>query len=431
MSQLAVWGGSPVRAKSFPAWPVFDRAEEDALREVLHSGKWWRYAYSDTEEAGGAGSKVAEFQRSFAHFQGAKYGIACANGTAALEVSLKALGVGPGDEVIVPAYTFVATATAVLMVNAVPIFADIDYDTFTLEPASVARAITSRTRAVIPVHFAGQAADMDAILQIAKLHQLRVIEDAAHGHGGAWKDRGLGSIGDAGTFSFQASKNMTSGEGGMIITSSEDCAALCESYTSLGRKPQAPWYEHHRLGWNYRMTEFQGAILLQQLKRLEQQNARRRENAAYLNERLAQIPGIVTLRVPGYATRHSYHLYMFCLNEQELGLSQALFLSALGKEGIPCSGGYGHPLYKNPMFLNREFYGNGGPLTCGQNNDKVDYAAFEALCPNAERASREAVWLEHRLLLAEKEDMDDIVRAVSKVYEHRHELARDTVPLGR
>jgi dTDP-4-amino-4,6-dideoxygalactose transaminase len=428
MNRLAIFGGAPARNKPFPSWPVFDEREEAALLEVLRSGKWWRYAYSDAPgQAGSPRSKVSEFQEAFARHQGAKYGVACANGTAALEVSLKALGVGPGDEVIVPAYTFVATATAVLMVNAIPIFADIDFETFAIQPASVERAISRRTKAVIPVHFAGQAADMGAVLDIAKRHNLIVIEDAAHGHGGAWKDKGLGSIGHAGTFSFQASKNMTSGEGGMILTSDEKCATLCESYTSLGREPGAPWYEHYRLGWNYRLTEFQAGILLEQLKRLEVQNSKRRENASYLTGQLSRIPGIRTLRVPDYATRSSRHLYMFCLDEREFGASRASFLAALDKEGVPCSGGYAHPLYRNPMFLNRDFYAHDCPLTCGHYDGDVDYAKFEALCPNAERACREAVWFEHRLLLGEREDMDDIARAISKIYECRKEFAGNAV----
>ena len=432
MNHLAIFGGTPIRNKPFPAWPVFDQTEEDALLDVLRSGKWWRYAYSETaDQVGSRKSKVAEFQEAFARHQGAKYGIACANGTAALEVSLKALGVGPGDEVIVPAYTFVATATSVLMVNAVPIFADIDSDTFNLHPAAVERAVTSRTKAIIPVHFAGQAADMGVLLPIAQQHKLCVIEDAAHAHGGTWKGRGLGSIGDAGTFSFQASKNMTSGEGGLIITSDERCATLCESYTSLGRKSQAPWYEHYRLGWNYRMTEFQGAILLQQLKRLEAQNSRRRENAANLTRQLAHIPGIRTLRVPDYATRNSYHLYMFCLDDREFGVSRVNFLVALEKEGVPCSAGYAHPVYQNPMFLHRNFHAHGCPPDGRHDAGGVDYAAFEALCPNAERACREAVWLEHRLLLGEREDMDDIARAISKIYECRSEFAADSPPSSK
>jgi dTDP-4-amino-4,6-dideoxygalactose transaminase len=399
--------------------------------EVLRSGRWWRYAYSeDHDPVGSTKSRVAEFQETFAHFQGAKYGIACANGTAALEVSLKAIGVGPGDEVIVPAYTFVATATAVLMVNAIPIFADINYDTFNLDPASAERAVTGRTKAIIPVHFAGQAADMGAILDLARRRKLLVIEDTAHGHGGTWKGKGLGSIGHAGTFSFQASKNMTAGEGGLIITNDEGSATLCESYTSLGRKPETPWYEHHRLGWNYRMTEFQGGILLQQLKRLEKQNSKRRENAANLSAQLSRIPGIQTIRVPDYATRHSYHLYVFRLNEREFGVSRANFLAALAKEGVPCSGGYAYPVYKNPMFLNPDFYVHNCPLTCGHYDGKVDYAAFEVLCPDAERVCSEAVWLEHRLLLAERADMGDIARAISKIYECRSEFARNSLLEG-
>jgi dTDP-4-amino-4,6-dideoxygalactose transaminase len=283
---------------------------------------------------------------------------------------------------------------------------------------------------MIPVHFAGQAADMEAILRIAKVHKLLVVEDAAHAHGATWKGRGLGSIGDAGTFSFQASKNMTAGEGGLIITNREDCAALSESYTSLGRKSQAPWYEHYRLGWNYRMTEFQGAILLQQLKRLEGQNSRRRENAAYLTEQLSRVPGLHTLGAPDYATRSSCHLYMFCLNEVDFGVSRADFLAALEKEGIPCSGGYAHPVYQNPMFRNRHFYSHDCPLSCGHYGKSLDYSSFEGLCPNAERACREAVWFEHRLLLGEREDMDDIVRAIEKIRECRLELQSSAVKSG-
>jgi len=422
MSSLAIFGGTPERSKPFPSWPVFDDSEEKALLEVLRSGNWWRYSHGQAveataPEAGQPSSKVAEFQAAFAHFQGAKYGIACANGSAALEVALKALGVGPGDEVIVPPYTFIATATAPLAVNAVPIFADIDYDTFNLAPERVEEAVTPRTKAIIPVHFAGQAADMEAFLDIAQRHNLVVLEDAAHAHGAAWKGRGLGSIGQAGTFSFQASKNLTAGEGGLIITNNRDLAELCESYIWGGRKIGRPWYEHHRLGWNYRMTEFQGAILSQQLKRLAGQNARREENASDLDARLSTLPGIRPLRVQPFATGHSHHLYIFRFDEAEFGVSRADFLAALQAEGIPCLAGYAHPLYKNPMFLRQDFYPRGCPVTCGHYGRAIDYASFEALCPNAERACREAVWLEHRLLLAGREDMDNIVRAIEKIHE--------------
>jgi dTDP-4-amino-4,6-dideoxygalactose transaminase len=427
MSRLGFFGGQPVRSEPFPAWPVFDAHEEEALLEVLRSGKWWRYSYGEgvelTEpEAGKPRSRVAEFQEAFARLQGARYGVACANGTGAIEVALKALGTGPGDEVIVPAYTFIATASAVLMVNAIPVFADIEPETFNIDPDSVERAVTPNTKGIIPVHFGGQAADMDGILAVARRHKLWVLEDAAHGHGGAWRDKGLGSIGEAGTFSFQASKNMTAGEGGLITTNSRDFAELCESYVWAGRKVGRPWYEHYRLGWNYRLTEFQGAILLQQLKRVEAQNAKRRLNSSYLNERLATIPGILPMSVRDYATKPTFHIYMFRFDQERFGISRDDFISALNREGIPCSGGYTHPLYKNPMFIRQDFYPHGCPFTCGHYAKAIDYAEFEALCPISEKACRDAVWIEHRVLLAERSDLEDIVRAVEKIYDNRHEF---------
>ncbi|MCL5670953.1 MAG: DegT/DnrJ/EryC1/StrS family aminotransferase, partial [Acidobacteria bacterium] len=301
---------------------------------------------------------------------------------AAIEVVLKALGIGPGDEVIVPPYTFIATASSALLNNAVPIFADIDPETFNMSPSQAEKAITPNTRAIIVVHFAGNAADMDAFLQVAARHNLILIEDAAHAHGASWKGRGLGSIGRAGTFSFQASKNMTAGEGGLISVNDKDLAIRCESYMWAGRDFDRPWYEHHRLGWNYRMTEFQGAILLEQLKRIAAQNARRHQNAVYLNNRLAEIPGIRPLAQRDYATKHSHHIYIFRFDESLFGLLRSEFLAALEGEGIPCSAGYAHPLYKNPMFLNQEFYPRGCPLTCGHYNRKIDYAPFADACPN-------------------------------------------------
>lgn len=427
VSELAIHGGSPVRTKPYPGWPVWDDREEKALLEVLHSGKWWRFSYGEgvelkEPEAGQPRSKVAEFQEAFARLQQARFGIACANGTAAIEIALKALGVGPGDEVIVPPYTFIATASAVLSVNAVPIFADIDYETFNIAPVQIERAITPRTRAIVPVHFAGQAADMDAVLTIAGKHGLHVVEDAAHAHGATWKGKGCGSIGDAGTFSFQASKNMTAGEGGLITTNSRELAELCESYLWAGRKTGRPWYEHHRLGWNYRITEFQAAILLVQLLRVEEQNRRRMENALWLNRQLERIPGIRPLKVSWPQDVHSFHIYVFRFEEEAFGIPRAAFLRALAAEGIGGFAGYAHPLYRNPMFLNQDFYPKGCPVQCGHYGASIDYRSFEELCPNSERACREAVWLEHRLLLGSREDTEDIARAVEKIHASRGEL---------
>jgi len=431
LNRLALFGGERVRLQPFPAWPIFDQREETALLRVLRSGKWWAYSYGEGVHSmghdvadGNQGPRhsVTEFQEAFARMQGAGYGIGCATGTAALEIALKALGVGPGDEVIVPPYSFVATATAPLMVNAVPIFCDIDPNTYNLNPQSFEAAVTPRTKAVIPVHFAGMACDMEAILAVASRHGVAVLEDAAHAHGATWKDRGLGCLGEAGTFSFQASKNMTAGEGGLITTNDRDFAELCESYVWAGRKVGHAWYEHFRLGWNYRLTEFQGALLLPQLERLEEQNNRRMRNAKYLTRALKGMPGIHPLEWPSYATRHSFHIYIFRFRAEEFGVSRADFLAALASEGIPCSGGYAHPLYKNAMFLEKNFYPKGCPIDCGHYDGKIDYRDFEGLCPNAERACREAIWLEHRQLLGDEHDMDDIARAVCKIHSFKEEF---------
>ena len=226
MAKLALVGGKPVRMEPFPVWPVFDDHEVDAVTDVVKSGKWWRFGYATgidlDEDAEAAGlSKTQEFSREFARYQDAQYGIAVANGTGSIEIILKALGVGPGDEVIVPAYTYVASATAVLQVLAVPVFVDIDPDTYGIDPDRVEQSITSRTKAIEPVHFGGQSVDMDRILSIAEKHGLAVIEDAAHAHGSEWRGRKVGALGTAGSFSFQASKNMTAGEGGIIVTNDE------------------------------------------------------------------------------------------------------------------------------------------------------------------------------------------------------------------
>lgn len=428
MATLAVNGGTPTRREPFPSWPVWDETEERALAEVLNSGKWWRFSYGVgvelKEPETGDRSRVVQFQEAFAKFHQARYGIACANGTAAIEILLKAAGIGPGDEVIVPAYTFIATASAVLQVNAVPIFADIDPDTYNLDPASVEARITPRTKAVIPVHFGGQSCDMDALCDLAAKHGLFLMEDAAHAHGAEWKGRKLGALSGGGTFSFQASKNMTAGEGGIITTNDSRLAELCESYLWAGRQAGRPWYEHHRLGWNYRLTEFQGAILLQQLQRLDGQNALRERNAAYLSQRLSQIPGIRPMRMDERATRRSWHIYMLRFSPEEFGASREAFLRALAAEGIPCFAGYNHPLYRNPMFLKQDFYPRGCPITCGHYGQEIHYEDFATLCPVSERAcASEAVWLEHRLLLGDEEDMESIAQAVEKIHTYASELA--------
>lgn len=430
MGKLALRGGKPVRTEPFPTWPVHDEREVQAVTDVVRSGKWWRFAYAtgvelDENLEAATISRVVEFGHKFARYHEAKHGIAVANGTASLEIILKALGIGPGDEVIVPAYTYVASANAVLQVNAVPVFVDVEPDTYNVDPERIAEAITPRTRAIEPVHFGGQPADMDRVLAIAHQHNLAVVEDAAHAHGSEWRGKKVGALGNAGSFSFQASKNMTSGEGGIIVTNDDFLAGRCDSYLWAGREKGRPWYEFHRLGWNYRLTEFQAAILLVQLERLEEQNRRRMENARYLDQRLAEVEGIAPLRWDERATRHSHHIYIFRYDARFFDqVHRNLFVEALAAEGIPAFTGYTFPLYANPMFLNQDFYQKGCPIKCSHYGLDVDFAAYAERCPVTERACHEeSVWLEHRLFLGDRKDMDDIAHAILKIKQYITELS--------
>lgn len=402
--RLALLGGSPIRTKPFPSWPVFGPEEEAAVLRALRSGKWGKLD----------GSEVAAFERDFAHYHGCEHGIAVVNGTVSLQIALMAAGIRAGDEVIVPPYTFLATATAVITSNATPVFADIDLDTLNLSPKAIEAAITPRTRAIIPVHFGGLPADMDAILAIAKRHNLIVIEDAAHAHGAEYRGRRVGSIGHMGSFSFQSSKNLTSGEGGIITVNDPELAARCRSIHNCGRRPGHAWYEHFVISANFRMGELQGALLNAQLRRLDDQCRRRMENGTYLAERLRKIPGVAPQTLTPDATRHAFHLFCFRIDAEEVGIPRHTFLKALAAEGIPNFCGYPEPLYRQRLFLDREF----GPFTGCRG---VDYAKVS--CPNCEAICHElGGWLEHRLLLGTRDDMDDIVRAFEKVCENRAAL---------
>ena len=422
MSTLAIHGGAPVRTKPFPSWPYFDEQEEQALLQVLRSGNWWQFSYGQGVEllendTGDDRAQVSRFQEEFAAAHDCRYGIAAANGTATLELILRSLDIGPGDEVIVPPYTFIASASSILSIGAVPIFVDISPYTCNLDPARIEEAITPRTRAIMSVHFGGQSADMDAINAIADRHELYVLEDAAHAHGSEWKGKKCGSLSRAGSFSFQNSKNMTSGEGGAVTTNDRALAERCSSYLWAGREPGRPWYEHHRLGWNYRLTEFQGAILRVQLRRLTEQTAIRDANGRYLAARLREY-GLQPAVLDERATKVSFHLFMFRYVPEEFGgMSREEFITALTAEGIPCSGGYVHPLYRNPMFLNKDFWKGSFPCVAPYARE-FDYAEFIERCPASEAACKELVWLTQNLLLGSREDMDDIAMAVAKIQAH-------------
>lgn len=407
MGKLAISGGNKVRMKPFPGWPVWDETDCNGLVEVCRSGQWWSVG----------GTKVKEFEEKFAAYHDCKHGVCVPNGTIALLVALKAVGVGYGDEVIVTPYTFIASASSILQANAVPVFVDIDPDTYNIDPAGIEAAVTDKTKAIMAVHIAGLPADMDAILEIARRRNLYVVEDCAQAHAAEWRGKKVGGLGDVAAFSFQASKNLTAGEGGIVTTNNDEIADNAWSIHNVGRVKGGAWYDHPVMGSNYRMTEFQASILLTQMPRLQEQTARRNANALYLTERLRAIDGIRPLLRDKRVTSHAYHLYIFRYDEDVVGVPRGKFLEALNAEGIPCSSGY-EPLYRSGMFAVDP---TSCPVGCPYYGREVDYASMRL--PNVERAcDRESVWLFQSMFTGDETDMDDIATAVGKVVSNASEL---------
>lgn len=395
--------GTPVRSTPFPSWPVHGDPERTYLTQALDSGIW-------SEPAGGP--FISAFEQGFAEFSGAHRGVAVTNGSIALMLTLRALGIGAGDEVIVPAYTFLATATAVLEANALPIFADVDPGTFCIDPDMVEAAITPRTKAIIPVHLGGHPADMDRLQEIADRHNLAIIEDAAHAHGARWNDRPAGSMGTYGCFSMQASKNLTGGEGGIVTTQSDDQAETIRSLRNCGRIPGGAWYEHHLFGGNYRLSEFHGAVLLAQFERYPAQLARRDANGRYLDAGLAEIDGITPQALDPRTTVHARHLYSFRVDSAAFdGLTRHEFVALLQAEGIPSSSGYVVPLDRQPVLAQQAF----DVKATGWDSAYGPTRYGELHLPVTQGVCDEVVWIPQNVLLGAETDMDDVVAAVEKI----------------
>jgi len=412
MEQLAIIGGEPVRRQPFRPWPQYLPADVERIVKQVESRHWGGFPLP--------GPVSGEFAARFAEMHGAAYGLCVANGTIALVVALQAAGIGFGDEVIVPAYTWDGTATAVLFAGGVPVFADVDPDTYCLDVEAVRRAITARTRAILPVHLAMRFADMDSLLALAGEHNLKVIEDCAHAHGGQWKQRGAGSIGDIGCFSFQESKLMTAGEGGMVITSRLDYYEAMQTIVNCGRASLTDEHGIRKLGSNYRMTELQACLLVGQLEMLPGFREKRTNNAALLTELLGNIDGIRPLPPQPYITRSTYYTYIFQYRpRRQPALFRDLFVAALDKEGIPCDGRFYEPVYKSDLFYATPE--NSPQLALGRETP-MDYNTVR--CPVAERAAYdEAVWLPQFVLIGDEEDVHDVARAVEKVVANREVLA--------
>ncbi len=407
MEKLALLGGRPAKTTPTPVWPYYDEQERQGLLEVLESRIWWRTP----------GTRTLKFEQDFAAYHQAKYGVAVTNGTAALEVSLAALGIGPGDEVILPDFTFVATASAVLFAGALPVLVDVLPDTYCIDPELAEAAITEKTRAIIAVHMGGHPADLDALMQIARRYSLRLVEDSSHAHGSEWKGRKIGAIGDIGTFSFQSSKLMTAGEGGMIITNDAELERLARSIHDCGRMPGEWFYSHFIYGSNYRLSEWQGVVLSAQLSRLPQQAAVRSRNAAILDAELPQIEGITPQAEDPRCTLNGHYAYIFHYDRRAFsGLPIERFIQALNAEGFPTQASY-PPLHKLDLFTSGAYRSR----LCGSQRSET-HALLAGEFPNTEKAAWETVWLPQPVLLGGEEDMHLVVKAIRKIQAQAKEL---------
>jgi dTDP-4-amino-4,6-dideoxygalactose transaminase len=424
-------GGDPaVRKRPGSTWPVWGEEERRLVMEVLESGKWWRGGYEDPTQ-----SKVGQFEEAFARYQDARYAVAVTNGTTALECAYKAAGVEAGDEVIVPAVTFVATSTAVLQVGAVPVFVDVDPRTYTIDPKAVEAAITDATRCIAPVDYGGMPSDYDALIEIGRRHGIPIVADCAHAHGSQWKGKGVGALTELGTFSFQAFKTLPLGEGGMVMSDDERLIERAYSYHHIGRIRGRPFYEHHVPASNLRMTEWQGAIGLAQMSRFTEQTEIRERNSKRLAAALQRLHdqgvGVAPLFRDERVTRWGFYMWHFkFLPERWDGITRDQFLKALRAEGVPSSTGHTQPLYKNPLFLDAEhaFGRTGFPVReHSWQGRPIDYGAVR--CPEAERIfMTEAVSLGHALFLGPESDMDAIAGAIVKIWDHRDDLRRVAEP---
>lgn len=364
---------------NLPPWPQADEREAELLRMVLESPQW-----------GGFHPFVEEFEKSFASYQQSAHGISAFNGTVTLELALTVLEIGPGDEVIVPAISFVSTATAVSRVGAAPIFVDIERESFNIDPARVREVITPNTKAVIPVHFGGTMCDMAALSQICREHELNLLEDAAHAAGAEWNGKRAGSFGVAGSFSFQNGKVLSSGEGGMLVTSDAVFAEKARSIANCGRVAGQSFYDHYRIGTNFRMSAFQAAVLLAQFERLPEQIALRTSNAQLLKELLADVAEIAWQQQLAAVTQNPYYLLIGRIGG---GLRDA-FCQALSEAGVPCTPFYPHALYENPAYR--------------------DVPCRVMPCPVAEDSIRDSFWLPHRVLLADEETIRELAGVIRR-----------------
>ncbi|MBI3947901.1 MAG: DegT/DnrJ/EryC1/StrS family aminotransferase [Armatimonadetes bacterium] len=422
MAKLAINGGNKVIDKRIGIHlPVVDEDDVQAVADVVRSGVWGRGGIrlaADAAKEELAGRPLAAFEQAFAAFQGGKHVIGVSSGTAALYIGLKASGIGCGDEVIVPVSGFIGTATVCFNVNAIPILVDLDPETFNISPEAIEAAITDRTRAIIPVHLGGYPADMDRIMEIARRHNLIVIEDCAHAHGSQWRGQGMGTVGSMGEFSFQMSKTITSGDGGAIITNDTEFAELCLWNAGYSR-PRDNVY--HNPIMIFRMTQMQGALLGSQFGKFQAQREKKEANARILADGLREIGGITPIFGDPRVTRHGIWFLNFRYDKAHFGdVPLRRFLRAVQAEGAPISSFFVAPITRDVAFRELQFT-HGCPVDCPKYGKTVDYT--KGSFPVADRASdEEGMSIAQRSLLGSEDDMRLIVEAVRKVHDNISEL---------
>lgn len=410
--KLFIQGGPKTRKKDFSYLAPVGQEEIRAVTAVLKKKKLSGF-YKDFL----GGEYVQKFEKDFARYTDVKNAISVNSGTSALHVAIAAAGIGPGDEVIVPPYTFTATASAVLMNNAVPIFVDIEYDTFCIDSNKVKRAITKRTKAIIPVHLYGKVAPIDRIRDIVSGKDITIIEDACQAPGSKYKGKKVGAIGDIGVFSFVETKNIVIGEGGMITTNDDKIAERCRLIRNHGEvwmKGKPRQYLSNILGYNFRMTEIGAALGIEQLKKLDYLNSIRQKNASFLQQELSKFKGI---KVMQFKEGEICHVFPILFDEREVGISRERFMEIINLEGIPLMPGYPHLLYKNPIFQEKIAYGDRGcPYSCPFYGKKIDYK--DVRCEVAEDICRRLMYIRQIHYPYGIEDMKDIVHAFDKVFDN-------------
>jgi len=411
----AILGGSPIRPKGSSlevSWPVYDDSDIQMYLDAFKSKKWSEYSNSAKELS-------VQFEKEFAELMGTAYCAATNSGTDALEAAQRAFDIGPGDEVITQTNTFIATAQTTFNLFALPVFVDSDPDTFMINADLIEERITPNTRAILPVHIGGAAADMDKILAIAKKHNLVVIEDACQAHMGEWRNKKLGSVGDLGCFSFQEGKTLCAGEGGAVIGNDDNIMAKVDGYTNNGRDPRGQ--RRSFPGSNFRITPFVAATLLGQIRRLEAQSAHRDENSQYLEKLLSEIKGVRPTNKYSGQTRRSYYEYQLIYDKEFFnGLPKPKFRAAMRAEGIEFGNGIDSSLHLDPFI---ETYLNMRSFQKVFSKERLDKYRRENLCPVNERIGKETgLSLGQRVFLGTKKDMEDIVAAIIKIQKHSSEL---------